>query len=275
MSQSPANPLHLYLEHCEISKPVNREVREVIKSLVLNNTSSDESESRDIILWLSIPEALKPISEDHRINSKLGDLRSKQWDYLQRRLSEYYIALTKVVSTISPEKKYDTRIDILVLELGKYQSSDFDQYNSDGPLYTVDSVDVDQLLKNKKYKELLESYEDRSKNVVAFLKKIKPHLQLQIVPINDIYGPTASDATLEALIVSGETYEVSKELNVMRRKKGLKDLELMVIDVINHGDEDNSGNSTKSNDSSETDLSSIKISSTDIRKELAKKSLSP
>ena len=39
----------------------------------------------------------------------------------------------------------------------------------------------------------------------AFLTSFKPGLEYHIVPIRDVYGPTAVDPNIQALVVSKET----------------------------------------------------------------------
>lgn len=63
----------------------------------------------------------------------------------------------------------------------------------------------DTLLKNKAYKEVLEPLPVRTARVRGFLELFKPGLQYDIVPISDIYGPTAWDPNVHALVVSKET----------------------------------------------------------------------
>ncbi len=51
----------------------------------------------------------------------------------------------------------------------------------------------------------------------------------RITEINDFYGPSTTDPNLMAIFVSEETALRAKEINAVRRKKGLK--ELMVVQV--------------------------------------------
>lgn len=63
----------------------------------------------------------------------------------------------------------------------------------------------DVLLQRKAYRELLESIDVRIGHVRSFLKLFKPGLLYDVVPIHDVYGPTAVDPNIQALIVSKET----------------------------------------------------------------------
>lgn len=63
----------------------------------------------------------------------------------------------------------------------------------------------DALLQKKAYKEVLESLDVRIARVRGFLQFFKPGLIYDIVPISDVYGPTAVDPNIQALVVSKET----------------------------------------------------------------------
>lgn len=51
----------------------------------------------------------------------------------------------------------------------------------------------------------MESLETRITHVKDFLRLFKPGLIYDVVPINDVYGPTGSDPNIQALVVSKET----------------------------------------------------------------------
>lgn len=64
-----------------------------------------------------------------------------------------------------------------------------------------------RMLEGKHYQERIESWEERVRRVKEFLSKFCPgDIQTEIIQLNDPFGPTISDAALEALIVSPETY---------------------------------------------------------------------
>ena len=53
-----------------------------------------------------------------------------------------------------------------------------------------------------------------------------------IVELNDNWGPGVFDENLNAIIVSEETEKVAIDLNVNRKLKGLKELEIVVIPLV-------------------------------------------
>lgn len=67
------------------------------------------------------------------------------------------------------------------------------------------SLAEDALLQRKANKELLEPIDVRMNKVREFLKLFRPGLIYDIVPIHDVYGPTAVEPNIQALVVSKET----------------------------------------------------------------------
>jgi pantetheine-phosphate adenylyltransferase len=54
-----------------------------------------------------------------------------------------------------------------------------------------------------------------------------------IIPLHDSYGTTLSNGGLQALVVSKETENVAKEINLRRGEKGMKPLTIYVINMVN------------------------------------------
>ena len=95
-----------------------------------------------------------------------------------------------------------------------------------------------ELLVNKKHKGLLESFDVRSKNVSQFLRVLKPGLNLEIIAIRDVCGPTGTVPDIEALIVSRETLAGGKFVNNTRSERGLSQLDIVVVNVLGGREED-------------------------------------
>lgn len=150
-------------------------------------------------------------------------------------------------------------------------------------------VTGDALLVNKKYVEYLEGWDERVQNTSSFLAavmdfspaasstpstervsdpgpngkyvlmKIRPDLSLKFVQLSDPCGPTVTDESIDALVVSAETRGGGKLINDERAKKGWKTLEVFEVDVLLSGEvAAATGVDSKSFGS--------KISSTDIRR---------
>ena len=154
----------------------------------------------------------------------------------------------------------------------------------------------DELLKSKQFAEVLESWEQRQLMVRDFLcavidinkledtvqesqrfdetgpngkavhHKLKSGLIIKCVQISDPYGPTITDPSITALVISGETRAGGKAVNDKRQEKDWPPLEVFEVDVLHaqaehEEDEEGSGNFHS------------KISSTEIRRKLHEKAL--
>lgn len=95
-----------------------------------------------------------------------------------------------------------------------------------------------ELLQNKKYKEVLQPFDTRCSNVKRFLQKLKPSLNVEIVAIRDVCGPTGTVPEIEALIVSRETVSGGEFVNKVRKGKGLQALDIHVVNVLGGKEED-------------------------------------
>jgi phosphopantetheine adenylyltransferase len=152
----------------------------------------------------------------------------------------------------------------------------------------------DELLKNKKFAEVLESWDDRQQGSFEFLRSIigldQPenvkddferifkegpngkaihhrlggNLVIKCVEIQDPFGPTITDPSITALVVSGETRSGGKAVNDKRIEKGWRALQVFEVDVL-----DAQLEAGKSFD----DAFESKISSTEIRKRLQQQKL--
>ncbi|KAK9475073.1 uncharacterized protein V1510DRAFT_409958 [Dipodascopsis tothii] len=109
-----------------------------------------------------------------------------------------------------------------------------------------------ELLKNKKYAEYMESVAVRKEAVLDFVAYIYPHLPADAVEIHDIYGPTAAEPDLDALVISAETRKGARMVNEERARRGYAPLKVWEIGVVGGGD-------------AEHDFAG-KLSSTDLRR---------
>ena len=154
----------------------------------------------------------------------------------------------------------------------------------------------DELLKNKQYREELESFEQRLSAVRHFLLDILelispihtlqstsrvessgPHgrtvhdvlksgLSVKYVEIFDPCGPTLTEESITGLILSGETRKGGQVVNEKRGEKGWHSLEVFEVDVLDT-QEGEAGNQTQIDDKFQS-----KISSTDIRRRVLQRS---
>ncbi|KAF9049520.1 Nucleotidylyl transferase [Hymenopellis radicata] len=124
-------------------------------------------------------------------------------------------------------------------------------------------VTDDALLKKKAYKDELEDITTRTSRVRKFVSLVRPGLQYDIVPINDVYGPTGWDANIQALVVSHETLSGARSIATHRDSHGLPPLKTFVIDVISA--------SSKLDPANEEMFKHAKMSSTFIREWIVNK----
>jgi len=93
---------------------------------------------------------------------------------------------------------------------------------------------VDEMIKHKTHYEKIQSYEVREEILREFLENelnLAPE-SFTIFPLSDPYGPTLSDATIDAHISSEETHETAIKINKMRIERGLPPMVLIIIPFV-------------------------------------------
>jgi len=90
----------------------------------------------------------------------------------------------------------------------------------------------DQLARELRKNHDVATYEERLKDLRAFLKKQSVLERAKIVPLDTPYGVTLATTVADALVVSKETEPVGKDINKRRKASGLRPLKLVVIDMI-------------------------------------------
>jgi len=113
--------------------------------------------------------------------------------------------------------------------------------------HIVIGLATEQLLKNKKYASKLEEYSMRKKILENYISTFEELDRVEIVELNEPYGPPIREKKYEGIVVSQETYSTAIKINEIREEKGFDPLIIIVIPIIK--DENNK-----------------KISSTEIRK---------
>lgn len=69
----------------------------------------------------------------------------------------------------------------------------------------VVGVTDDCMLLKKKHRDLIAPTQQRVEYVKAYLQRVKRSIAYEVVPITDPFGPTVTDPTIDALVVSKET----------------------------------------------------------------------
>jgi pantetheine-phosphate adenylyltransferase len=76
------------------------------------------------------------------------------------------------------------------------------------------------------------SYEERRKELRAFLKALGLSDKAEIVPLNDSYGVTVTDTCIQALVVSEETEKTALKINQKRSEAQLTPLTIVTISMV-------------------------------------------
>jgi cytidyltransferase-like protein len=87
---------------------------------------------------------------------------------------------------------------------------------------------VRQLVKNHR----VDPYQKRKRELISFLKKEQLFERAKIIPLNDPYGPAINDSTIRALVVSRMTKKGADKINRIRRRRGLKPLQVLTIRMV-------------------------------------------
>ncbi|XP_055840806.1 bifunctional coenzyme A synthase [Episyrphus balteatus] len=96
----------------------------------------------------------------------------------------------------------------------------------------VVGVTDQNMLKTKRLPELILPVEQRIEDLKKFLLDIDSTLQYDVVPISDPFGPTQSDPDMDMIVVSAETLRGGHKVNELRAAKGLKQLDIFCIEMV-------------------------------------------
>jgi len=83
------------------------------------------------------------------------------------------------------------------------------------------------MLKKLIRKNSIWSYERRKKAVEEFIKKYKK--EYTIFPIEDIFGPTIKIEDLDAIVATEGTKHTCERINLIRKRKGMKELKIIHV----------------------------------------------
>nr|KIR50499.1 pantetheine-phosphate adenylyltransferase [Cryptococcus bacillisporus CA1280] len=128
-------------------------------------------------------------------------------------------------------------------------------------------VMADDLLQTKTRADLVQPLDQRLDGVNAFLGRLGDgSIKLDVLEIHDALGPTKSDPNVQALVVSRETLSGGEYVNATRKKSGLQELELFVVDVIAESEDVN-----LKEEVDEGKLKKMKMGSTGMRNWIAER----
>ncbi|MCS7140689.1 MAG: pantetheine-phosphate adenylyltransferase [Candidatus Nitrosocaldus sp.] len=81
-------------------------------------------------------------------------------------------------------------------------------------------------------KRILNGYSTRASNLSRFLSSRYPSRGFTLVMLDDELGPTVTDPSIEAIVVSRETEHKCRRLNEVREANGMKPLHVIAIDLV-------------------------------------------
>ncbi len=94
-------------------------------------------------------------------------------------------------------------------------------------------ITKDNMIKNKKYSELIESENERYNNINNYLTNINTNINIHIFFIEDKYSISIKNKELDAIVLTDENYNVGLEINNIRINKNLKPLKIIEIKRTN------------------------------------------
>ncbi|MBY9018083.1 MAG: pantetheine-phosphate adenylyltransferase [Candidatus Lokiarchaeota archaeon] len=90
----------------------------------------------------------------------------------------------------------------------------------------------DNLLTKKKFRSKIDNYQKRLEILKSYISETSDLSRVEIIKLEDPYGPPINEADYEGIIVSQETYEGALKINQIREEKDFKPLIIVVIPLI-------------------------------------------
>lgn len=94
------------------------------------------------------------------------------------------------------------------------------------------AITSDNFPRNKHYERIIQSYADRVAEVSAFLQHNALSSRATIIRLDDAFGPAPRDATMDAIVVTRETYGTAKRINELRKNAHLAPLHIQVLSYV-------------------------------------------
>ena len=98
--------------------------------------------------------------------------------------------------------------------------------------YLIVGITTEPLLLNKKYRTLIQPFDERAEVVARFVKSIRHDVNLTIKPIDEPSGGITNNPNIEALVCSEETVNSAENINKSRINIGLMPLKLLVLPIL-------------------------------------------
>jgi pantetheine-phosphate adenylyltransferase len=90
----------------------------------------------------------------------------------------------------------------------------------------------DEFVKKLAKPHVTASYEERLRDLKKFLSNLSVSERAEIIPLNEPYGPSSTDPTIDGLVVSQETESTANRINEQRRKSRLPLLKIVTLNMV-------------------------------------------
>lgn len=90
----------------------------------------------------------------------------------------------------------------------------------------------DEMCSKKPLSEKIDPFEVRRANLERFFEENGSLSRVEIITLNDPYGPAIEDSGLEAIVAGEDVAWRVEEINRIREKKGLPPLKLIVVELV-------------------------------------------
>lgn len=91
---------------------------------------------------------------------------------------------------------------------------------------------TDKLHGDKEFEQIIQSYNLRKEELLRAINENWPQIPVKVTPISDIFGPSITDSTIDAIVVTDITLENGKKVNQERKKRGLNELKIVTVTII-------------------------------------------
>jgi len=96
----------------------------------------------------------------------------------------------------------------------------------------VIGLSTDKMNQKKQYKEIIQDYSTRKQTIEDFVQSFTELSRLEIIELNDPYGPPIEEEDYEVLVFSLETLPNAIKINEIREEKGMKPLIFIIISLL-------------------------------------------
>lgn len=95
------------------------------------------------------------------------------------------------------------------------------------------AITSDEMVREKTLASVVEPYVKRKQAVVEFLSTLNLLQRASFQKLSDVYGTAVKDRSMEAILVTRHTIENARKINIIRKKRGLKGLNIILFHFVN------------------------------------------